>query len=118
MGNINKILNVSFEKICAFIREYDPAKYGIEYIGIEVSEYQCKQLDKMQNMINAFDEYRVDPSMIRIIVSEYTISRAAYSVVNAIEKLEKRGVKACLDNYGSGYSNISYVYNIPFSVLK
>lgn len=118
MGNINKILNVAFEKICAFIREYDPAKYGIEYIGIEVSEYQCKQLDKMQNMINAFDEYRVDPSMIRIIVSEYTISRAAYSVVNAIEKLEKRGVKACLDNYGSGYSNISYVYNIPFSVVK
>jgi EAL domain-containing protein (putative c-di-GMP-specific phosphodiesterase class I) len=38
--------------------------------------------------------------------------------VDTIKTLSERGYSFSLDDYGTGYSNISYMYDMPFSIIK
>ena len=52
---------------------------------------------------------------------EITESAAAYSeerLLRNMARLSMRGISFSLDDYGSGYSNISYLVKMPFSIVK
>ena len=40
------------------------------------------------------------------------------TVEKNISHFELHGVSLSLDDYGTGYSNISYLYNLPFMLMK
>lgn len=56
--------------------------------------------------------------MIKIEITESVIADSIDDIRTAMRQLNEFGISFALDDYGQGYSNISYLINLPFSSVK
>ena len=56
--------------------------------------------------------------LICLLISEYTVSKASKAFKENLSKMAGEGLRFCLEDYGSGFTSITSIYELPFSVLK
>lgn len=117
-GAILEIGRFVFEEVCRFYKEGRLKSLGIDYIEVNLSVVQCmsRELEKV------FDEmltrYSIEASCINLEITESATAENHGILLDTIGTLSKRGFEFSLDDYGTGYSNISYMYEMPFSIIK
>lgn len=117
-GYILKIGRFVFEEVCSFYTRNDLAKAGIEYIEVNISAIQCMQYHLADEFAEIMNSYGIKPSQINLEITETAAVISFSSLSRNINKFSKMGVSLSLDDYGTGYSNISYIYNLPFNYMK
>ena len=60
----------------------------------------------------------MSPSMIHLELTESTMVESPFIVQNIMDALLVEGFSFSLDDYGTGYSNISYLIRFPFDEIK
>lgn len=117
-GYIIRIGRFVFEQVCSFIEKNDLPKMGIEYIEVNLSAVQCMQYSLADDFLNIMKEHSIDPSQVNFELTETSAIISCRSVDRNIKVFNEQGIPLSLDDYGTGYSNISYIYNIPFKYIK
>ena len=117
-GYILRIGEIVFREVCRFYSENRLDKLGIEYIEVNLSAVQCMKQSLADQFIGIMKEYRLKPEQINFEITESSAMINDAEVSRNIESFEKQGVALSLDDYGTGYSNISYLYNLPFMIMK
>ncbi|MCD9095397.1 GGDEF and EAL domain-containing protein [Luteimonas fraxinea] len=64
------------------------------------------------------EEFGVDPKRVELEVSESEWLRGRSGVVEQLETLRSHGFAVALDDFGSGYSNFSYLNEFPATIIK
>ncbi|MBE6838862.1 MAG: EAL domain-containing protein [Ruminococcus sp.] len=118
LGYIIHIGDIIFENVCRFISSSRFESLGIDYISISLSAVQCVQYGVAEKFRRLMNLYHIDPKKICFRISESIIISAANAVENYIHTFSDNGAMFCLENYGAGYSNISYIYTLPLNVIK
>ncbi len=117
-GFIIEMGDMILEKVCKFIRDFNLKESSVEYIEVNISTVQMMQRGFADRVKSILEEYDVEPAQINIEITE-TATVGDVSVVDEnIRKLVDYGIHFSLDDYGSGYSNIDYINNMPFSLIK
>ncbi len=117
-GTILKIGLLVLEEVCKFYKECHLKEKGIAFIEVNLSVVQCMQEHIGENILQILRKYEIDPAMINLEITE---SAAAYSeerLIQNMKKMKAAGLSFSLDDYGSGYSNINYLVDLPFSIVK
>ena len=117
-GSIIQLGQIVVDEVCRFIRDENLIEKGIEFIEINLSVVQCMREKLYKDIQEVLDKYNIPTSMINLEITE---SAAAYSeerLLRNMARLSMRGISFSLDDYGSGYSNISYLVKMPFSIVK
>ena len=117
-GYILRIGEIVFTEVCRFYSENKLDKLGIEYIEVNLSAVQCMQKHLAEQFIDIMNKYKLGPERINFEITESSAMINDAEVSRNIERFEKKGVSLSLDDYGTGYSNISYLYNLPFVIMK
>lgn len=117
-GYILKVGKITFESVCRFISENQLEKYGIEYIEVSLSIIQCMQHGLAEEYLEIMNKYGISTDKICFRISEDAASSSLDILNKYMSVLHNKGVCFCLDNYGIGYSNISFIYDLPFSMVK
>jgi len=117
-GMIHAIGDFVLEEVCKFIATPDFEKLGLKYIEINLSQTQCVEENFVPKFLGTMDKYKIPYSKIRLEIKESTVTSNPVLVENNIRQLYDAGIKFALDNYGTGYSNIKTVTQLPFSVIK
>ena len=117
-GTIVKLGTLIFEKVCKFIADVNLRETGIEYIEVNVSVVQCMQKDFADNLLEIMERYGVTPDQINLEVTETAASNSLAVLQENIERLHAQGVSFSLDDYGSGYSTLGYIHQLPFKMIK
>ncbi len=60
----------------------------------------------------------LDPSMLRIEITETVIVSARERAIALLTQLRELGVRLALDDFGTGYSSLSYLKSFPIDTLK
>lgn len=107
-----------FEKVCKFIVENDIEDLGLSFISIKLEAESCLKYDLISNIKTVFDEYDIDPGLICFQISEYMVSKMGSEINNIMDGLASMGFKLCLNDYGSGYTNLASIYELPLDVIK
>ena len=63
-------------------------------------------------------KYGVDPSLFRIEVTESAYMEDPSQLLDALNQLNAAGFPILMDDFGSGYSSLNMLMNIPVSTLK
>lgn len=117
-GAIHDIGDFVIDDVCRFIGSREFEKLGLEYIEINLSVAQLIETGLVDKICSAMKKYGVRPEQINLEITE---TAADYdpqvSDVN-IEKLREAGLTFSLDDYGTGYSNISRVVSLPLDIVK
>ena len=87
------------------------------FMSINVSP-ACLNAPCAEELLRIIDEIGVDPSKIRLEITERTAVTEAPSSIAAIERLRAAGVHIVIDDFGTGYSSLECVQRLPIDGLK
>ncbi|SHK45435.1 GGDEF domain-containing phosphodiesterase [Hespellia stercorisuis] len=109
-----------FEKACAFIERLgtDLPDSTVTCIHVNLSTLQFAYPDLTARFKKITEKYHVSPSMIHLELTESTMVESPFIVQNIMDALRAEGFSFSLDDYGTGYSNISYLIRFPFDEIK
>lgn len=117
-GTILEIGNIVFEEVCRFYKEARLHSLGIEYIEVNLSVVQCMSSNLKSIFDAALKKYSLDADCINLEVTESATAQNQRVLIDTINVLKDSGFTFSLDDYGTGYSNIAYMYEMPFSIIK
>ena len=117
-GLIDDIDDFVLEEVCRFIRTGIPKKYGIDNINVNLSVIQCMRPGFVEIINGIVEKYGVSKKLINFEITE-TIAASDYKRLSEIiKRLKSEGFLFSMDDYGTGYSNVSAVFSLDLDVVK
>lgn len=117
-GAILRIGMFVFRSVCEFYVQQKLVGRGIRYIQINLSVAQCMQKDLAEQLLEVLQEYGISPECINLEVTETTAAGSPETLLHTMRDLSSAGLKFSLDDYGTGYSNLSSLIELPFTLVK
>lgn len=117
-GLIIPIGDYVFEEVCRFYSENQLKDKGISTIEINVSVVQCIQSNLAKKFTETVKKYNLSPSVIILEITESVASETPESIEELMTTLNYAGIYFALDDYGTGYSNLKSVIELPFRIVK
>lgn len=117
-GQILKIDNFVFETVCKFIRDNQIEKLGVEYIEINLSPIECLQDDLAERILKTINKYKVDPNQINLEITETSFDKLPRNFPKIMSCMSRAGIGFSLDDYGTGYSNLCRISELPINIIK
>lgn len=109
-----------FEEGCRTFKRWcddNPAHTQV-LLSINLSGRQFEQKD----MVNIIDEIltrtQVDPSRIKLEITESMIMGDIAKVRKQLGQLKERKLHISIDDFGTGYSSLAYLHTFPIDILK
>jgi diguanylate cyclase (GGDEF)-like protein len=87
-------------------------------ISVNASPTQFKHPKFVEEILEILKQHDVPPERLEIEVTESVFAGQAKSILTSLKRLKDLGVKVALDDFGSGYSSLSYLRKFPFDTLK
>ena len=116
-GRINSMGEQMFEKACEFIHNHDIEKMGISWINVNLSPIQFLRPDLNKRFSQILEKYKVPAEKIHLEITEESMIDYAL-LQKQIQTMRSSGFQFVLDDYGSGYSNMSRLKKCPFINIK
>ena len=116
-GHIARLGEQVLAKVCRFIRDNDMNALSIRWINVNLSPLQFMSRDIPGRFSEILREYGVRTEQIHLEITEQ--SMIDFSLLrDQITGLRASGFEFALDDYGSGYSNLTRVRQYPFTNIK
>lgn len=94
-------------------------KYGYPMvISINISAIQYKRKDFVNIIMEAVRKYNVDPSEVELEITESVFIEDLDEVKEKLQTLREYGIRISLDDFGTGFSSLSYLKGLPVDTLK
>ncbi|MDQ1119666.1 MULTISPECIES: EAL domain-containing protein [Pseudoxanthomonas] len=88
------------------------------YVSVNVSPRHFRSPDFASRLLRLLDQHHADPAQLRVEITEIALLDDAPRALRMLEQLRARGVLAQLDDFGTGFSALSYLHRFPISALK
>lgn len=94
-------------------------KYGFPFnMSINISALQYEKEDFVDSLLKIIEKYQVQPSEIELEITESILIDDFEAVSEKLKQLRECGVKISLDDFGTGFSSLSYLKKLPIDTLK
>lgn len=103
---------------CAFLKKLHNQGHTDLSASVNISILQLLQTDFDDLVIDTLDFYKLEPNNLELEITESILMESFDAVRPKLERLSKRGIKVALDDFGKGYSSLSYLKQLPISILK
>ncbi len=93
---------------------------GVEFqrIAVNVSVRQFTQAEFPDTVSRVLQETHLDPSQLELEITESILMNNADLALETLQKLKAIGVHLAIDDFGIGYSSLSYLKQFPIDRLK
>ena len=87
-------------------------------VTINVAAPQLQQPDFARKLLDRLSAMALEPSLVRIEVTEFSLVLDTNSVRENLQALNDAGVESLIDDFGTGYCSMEYLRRMPISTLK
>ncbi len=106
------------DQACRDIRRFSDQGLDCKTISVNVSGRQLQDRRLTTMVGDVLARHDVDPGMIKLEITETAIANNIDVAVETLTFLRDRGVKIAMDDFGTGFSSLSYLSEMPFDYLK
>jgi len=118
-GLITDITWWLIEEICKYIATLKKEHiWTLNYISININAKQLLLTHFVKEFLGILMKYEVDTSDIMIEITERSLIDNFEDTQCVIDDLRKKGIKCAIDDFGIGYSSLSYLKKLSFDTLK
>lgn len=117
-GSILQIGRIVLNAVCRFYSENNLNSLGVKYIDVNLSAVECMQDNLTVQLENILKKYSLQHDCINIEITETAQAYSLETFKSNVDKLRKSGFTLSLDDYGTGYSTMEYIINLPFKTVK
>ena len=94
------------------------ARGGNGYVSVNVSPRHFRSPDFADRLLGLLESADADPARLRVEITEVALLDDAPRTLRILNTLREHGVQAQLDDFGTGFSALSYLHRFPISGLK
>jgi len=87
-------------------------------ISVNISNNQLTHPDFVKMIQNSMDLYPIAPNSLVLEITENILIKDAALVVDILHELQAIGVQINIDDFGTGFSSLSYLRNLPVDAIK
>ena len=87
-------------------------------MGVNLSARQFQQPELLTAIGRALRAARLDPSALKLEITESVLMADAQSTVETLQSLKTLGIGLAIDDFGTGYSSLAYLKLFPVDTLK
>ena len=87
-------------------------------ISMNVSRVDFYSHSLCDDIIKIVEKYGLEPQLLRLEVTESSYSDNPQTVMETVKKLQDYGFTIMMDDFGSGYSSLNTLKDLPVDILK
>jgi len=92
--------------------------YYFDYLSVNMSPEFLMDEQLIHHVNTLLAKYTFNPNRIQIEITENVFINSFDAAVKVIRQLKDLGFSIALDDFGKGYSSLSYLKQLPIDVLK
>ena len=87
-------------------------------LAVNVSPVQFSQADFVDSLLSLITKKQVPPERLELEITESLLLNQPEKVREDMLRLRAAGIRLAIDDFGMGYSSLSYLKRLPFTKLK
>jgi diguanylate cyclase (GGDEF)-like protein len=87
-------------------------------MSINLASHQIREPDLLEKLDKILVDTGIDGSSIRLEITESTLMDQGEQTINKLAQLRARNIQLSIDDFGQGYSSLSYLHRFPINILK
>ncbi len=117
-GFITMIDLYIFEQACSFLRRQIDENAAVLHISVNLSRAHLFDPDFLQKFIVIRNKYDIPSQLLEFEITESMAFQQSAIIADVINKIHAAGFSCSIDDFGSGYSSLNALADIPADVLK
>ncbi|MCK5666812.1 MAG: bifunctional diguanylate cyclase/phosphodiesterase, partial [Thiotrichaceae bacterium] len=115
---ITEVSQWVLEQVCHQIAQWKAQKLCHFYIAVNLSgrDFLLNNID--QKIKALLQKYNIESSYLELEITETVLANNTEECIITMHKIKALGVKLAVDDFGIGYSSMSYLKQFPIDTLK
>jgi diguanylate cyclase (GGDEF)-like protein/PAS domain S-box-containing protein len=103
---------------CTQAKRWQDAGLALDSISVNISAQEFCGKNFVDDVRAIVSETGLAPACLQLEVTERVLMRDAESSIAILEKLRDMGAQVAVDDFGAGFSSLSYLTKFPINILK
>ena len=116
-GMIADVDRYMWEQACAILARWK-AEGRKQFISVNISPRDFYFMDLSAELQGLVSRYDIDPKYLRLEITETVMMTDIEKRIRILEDLKERGFLIEMDDFGSGYSSLNLLNEMPVDVVK
>lgn len=117
-GFITQLDKFIWEKTCKLLRKWIDMGLNPVPVSVNISRQDIYHTDLIVTFDELLKKYNLEPKHLRLEITESAYMDNPFQLIEVVEKLRKYGFCLEMDDFGSGYSSLNTLKEVPVDVLK
>jgi len=106
------------QRVCEEVTRWQQQGLPQIHVSLNVSLVQLKQNDFAAKFIETLQRFKLWANLFEVEIIEQGLNKGEQTVARNLRALQDYGVSVTIDDFGRGYSSLSYLQNFPVNTLK
>jgi len=106
------------DRVCAHAAEWKAAGIDVPRLAINISAIQFMRENVADVLKAAMKKHGVSADLLEVEITESAMSANVDLIIERLQAIQDIGVEIALDDFGKGYSSLSYLQRLPLDRLK
>ncbi len=117
-GLINELTLWVLDQGCAQLQRLLKLGYSEHKLSINISSKDISMRGFFQKIIDCLNHYNIPKHLLTLELTESVLVKDFSILSTLMSKLSQVGIQVSIDDYGTGYSSLAYLSQLPFNTLK
>lgn len=117
-GMITKLDMFVWEQTCKVLKKWKDMGKGEFYLSVNISPRDFYYVDVVKTFKNLIEKYELSPANLKLEITETVMITDLDNKLKIIDELHDAGFLVEMDDFGSGYSSLNMLKDIPVDILK
>jgi diguanylate cyclase (GGDEF)-like protein/PAS domain S-box-containing protein len=117
-GAIDDLGLYVLREVCRQLVEWDERGVDVPRVSVNISARQFERASLREAITTTLRESGIAPSRLELELTESSVMRDITSGIAMLHELKALGVRLSVDDFGTGYTSLSYLRRFPIDVLK
>lgn len=117
-GFISKLDYVIWDKVCKDMSKTRSEGRILLPVSVNVSRIELYDFYLGERILDLLEEYAIPIELFQLEITETAYMQDSDQMIEAVNKLKKLGFTILMDDFGSGFSSLNILKELPFDVIK
>ncbi|MFP8872483.1 MAG: EAL domain-containing protein, partial [Myxococcota bacterium] len=118
IGCISKIGRWVLLDACRQNKEWQDRGLGSVPVSVNVSSRQFSDTDLLEVVTEVLEETGLEPQWLELEITESAMLEDEVTTTQTLKLIREQGVRVSLDDFGTGFSSLSYLRRLSLDTLK
>lgn len=117
-GFVSNVDYFMWNEACSILAKWKKENKKLIPISVNVSRMDFLTYNLPETICKLVDSYNLPHDLIHLEVTESAYSESPEHIIEAVSRLREKGFLIEMDDFGSGYSSLNMLAELPIDILK